>query len=270
VLSVRPKALPYYLTKMTDRIARQISFLAPAAVMSAWATVMLHTIATGHINRLLSPLFRNYVLIAALFLVVLSVLYVLLFQPTMETAPALAPTGRLRQFGRWLVLLVPIVAASVLSPSALSSTTLVNRTSTAGVAAMPSWNAASQKSAQEALAADPNQPVPVEVTDLITLSHSPDQMKAFDGRKVRTVGLFVTQPGQAPKLVRWIMWCCAADAQPASVELSGTFPGNWKDTQYLEVIGTAQFPSTLGHVVPTIKVDSIAPTAEPDEPYLSP
>src|SRR5471032_3170124 len=217
-----------------DRIARQISFFAPAAVMSAWATVMLHTIATGHINRLLSPMFRNYVLTAAILLLVLSALYVVLYQPDSETAPALAPTGRLRQFGRWLVLLVPLVAASILSPSALSSTTLSNRSSTAGVTPMPTWNAASQEKAKEVLDADPNQPVPVEVTDLITLSRSPEQIKAFEGRKVRVVGLFVAQAGEAPKLVRWIMWCCAADAQPASVELGGKVSGTWKDTQYLE------------------------------------
>jgi uncharacterized repeat protein (TIGR03943 family) len=251
-------------------ISRQISFFAPAAVMSAWATVMLHTIVSGHINRLLSPMFRNYVLIAAILLIVLSALYLLLYQPNAETAPALAPTGRLRQFGRWLVLLVPLIAASILSPSALSSTTMSNRSSTAGVAAMPSWNAASEKSAQEALAADPNQPVGVEVTDLITLSHSPDQIKAFDGREVRAVGLLVDEPGSVPKLVRWIMWCCAADAQPASVELSGNTSGNWSSTQWLEVIGKARFPATLGHAVPTIEVESIKPTDEPDEPFLSP
>jgi putative membrane protein len=255
-----------------DRIARQISFFAPAAVMSAWATVMLHTIVSGHINRLLNPMFRNYVLTAAIVLLVLSTLYVLLYQPTTEIAPALAPTGRFRQFGRWLVLLIPIIAASILSPSALSSTTADRRglDSTAGVTPMPSWDAASQKSAQEALAADPNQPVPVDVTDLITLSQSPAQIAAFEGRKVQTVGLFVAQPGNAPKLVRWIMWCCAADAVPAAVELSGNTSGNWNDTQWLEVIGTAHFPSTLGHVVPQIKVDTITPTQEPDEPYLSP
>ena len=257
---------------MTDRIARQISFFAPAAVMSAWATVMLHTYATGHLNRLLSPMFRGYVLTAAILLVALSALYVLLYQPNSETAPALAPTGRLRQFGRWLVLLVPLVAASILSPSALSSTTMINRglDSTAGVTPMPSWDAATQKSAQEALAADPNQPAPVEVTDLITLSRSPEQIKAFDGRKVQSVGLLVLQPGSAPKLVRFIMWCCAADAQPAAVELGGNVSGNWKPDQWLEVTGTARFPSTLGHVVPRIDVDTIAPTQEPDEPYLSP
>src|SRR5271154_6932393 len=125
-------------------IARQISFLAPAAVMSAWATVMLHTVASGHINRLLSPMFRNYVLTAALLLFVLSALYVLLYQPDSETAPALAPMGRppvgnLRQFGRWLVLLIPVIAASILSPTALSSTTagIPGPDSTPGATAMP-------------------------------------------------------------------------------------------------------------------------------------
>ena len=135
---------------------------------------------------------------------------------------------------------------------------------------MPSWNAESQAKAKEVLDADPNQPVPVEVTDLTTLSRSPAQMKAFEGRPVRTVGLFVAQPGSAPKLVRWIMWCCAADAVPASVELGGNTSGDWKDTQWLEIVGKAHFPITSGQVVPRIDVDTITPTQEPDEPYLSP
>jgi uncharacterized repeat protein (TIGR03943 family) len=254
---------------MIDRLARQISFFAPAAVMTAWATVMFHTVATGHINRLLSPMFRNYVLVAAALLVVLSALYVLLYQPSTETAPALAPTGRLRQIGRWLVLLVPVVAASIFSPTALSSTTLMNR-GLEGAAPMPSWTAANQQSVKDAIDADPNQPVPVEVTDLITLGRNPDQLKAFEGRKVRSVGRLFVEAGSAPKLVRLIMWCCAADAQPAAVQLTGDVKGNWKDTDWLEVIGTARFPTVNGKVLPTIEVESIKTTQEPDEPYLSP
>jgi putative membrane protein len=255
-----------------NRLARQILFFAPAAVMSAWATVMLHTIAGGHINRLLSPMFRNYVLTAAILLVVLSALYVLLYQPDSEAAPALVPTGRLRQLGRWLVLLIPVIAASVLSPSALSNTTAGVRglDSTNGVAPMPSMGATTDANVQTELSADPNQPAPVEVTDLITLGKSSAQMKAFEGRKVQTVGFLVHQPGQSPKILRWIMWCCAADAVPATVELGGNVSGNWKDDQWLEITGTAQFPSTLGHVAPRIDVESIKPTQEPDEPYLSP
>ena len=255
---------------MIDKLARQIAFFAPAAVMSAWATVMLHTYSTGHLNRLLSPMFRGYVLTAAIVLLVLSALHLLLYQA--ETTPSLAPATRLRQLGRWLVLLIPVIAASVLSPSALSSTTLSNRaaSSTAGIAAMPSMSAKTNEAVQSELSADPNQPVPVEVTDLITLSRSHDQIKAFDGRKIRTVGLLIQKPGESPKLIRWIMWCCAADAQPVAVNLTGNLSGNWKETQWLEITGTAKFPFTLGQAIPQIEVDTIKPTEEPDEPYLSP
>ena len=258
---------------MTDRLARHISFFAPAAVMSAWGVVMLHTFASGHIKDLLSPMFRNYVFAAAILLFALSALYVLLYQPSTEPAPAIGPTGRLRQFGRWLVLLIPVVAASMLSPSAFSSTTLANRgslSSTAGALPMPTWSTTNAANAQALADSDPNQPAPVEVTDLITLSRNPAQVQAFEGRKVRTVGLYAAQPGKPVKLVRWIMWCCAADAQPAAVELTGNTSGNWKDTQWVEVVGTAHFPSILGAFIPKIEVDSIQPTQEPDEPYLSP
>jgi putative membrane protein len=251
-------------------IARQLSFFAPAAVMSAWATVMLHTIASGHIKQLLSPLFRNYVLVAAVLLIVLSALYLFLYEPAAETStPALAPTGRLRQLGRWLMLLIPIIAAPMLMPNAFSASTTDKRwvASPTGAMAMPS--SSGDANAKAVIATDPNMAVPAEVTDLITISQHPDQIKAFDGRKVRVVGLFENQDGNL-KLIRWIMWCCAADAQPWSVSLGGNTTGDWKNEQWLEVIGTAQFPSTLGHVVPHIDVDSIRPVMEPDEPFLSP
>jgi len=255
---------------MIDRLTRQITFFAPAAVMSAWGTVMLHTIASGHINRILSPTLRSYVLVAAVLLLVLSALHLFLYDPASDPTPS--ASGRWRHLIRWLVLLLPVVAASILSPSALSSTTLANRAldSTTGAIPMASMGAANNQNVQAALSADPNQPVPVEVTDLITLSQSPEQMKAFAGRKVRTVGLISNQDGSS-KLVRWIMWCCAADAQPSSVALDNDISSGTKDgTQWVEVTGTAQFPSTLGHVVPKIEVDTIKPTQEPDEPYLSP
>jgi len=255
---------------MIDRLSRQIAFFAPAAVMSAWATVMLHTVLSGHINRLLSPMFRPYVWIAAIALLLLSALHLFLYQPTVGDAPVTSPRNRLRQIGRWLVLLIPVVAASVLSPSALSSTTAALRTSdsTAGVTPMPRMSDTSAENAKAALEADPNQPAPMEVTDLITVSHSPDLMKKFDGRRVRVVGLFTG--GNPDKLMRWIMWCCAADAVPASVEMDGAIGGPWKNEQWLEVTGTVRFPSTLDHVAPKIEVESAKVTDEPDEPFLSP
>jgi len=253
-------------------IGRQFSFFAPALVMSAWATVMLHTIASGHINRLLSPMFRSYVLGAAILLMVLSALYLFLYEPSAETPkPALAPTGRLRQLGRWMMLLIPVIAASVLSPAAFSSSTLEKRGLDAAPASyqMPTWSTTGQTDAKAVVDSDPNQLAPVEVTDLITISKSPSLIKGFDGRKVHVVGLFNNSSGNL-KLYRMIMWCCAADAQPMSIALTGNTTGDWKNEQWLEIVGTARFPSTLGHVVPQVEVESIKATQEPDEPFLSP
>jgi len=249
-----------------SRLNQQAAFFAPAAVMTAWAVVMLHTFATGHLNRLLSPIFRSYVVVAAIVLIALSLVYLLLYQPVMQDAPVTSPRNFARQLGRWLMLLLPVLAAAVLSPDALSSTAEKNRASGPSASyAMPS--SGDSDAVKQALAAAPDQPVPMEVTDLITLSHSADQAAKFEGHKIRVVGLYAG--GATPKLVRWIMWCCAADAQPASAQLVGG-PTNFKDEEWVEVVGTAQFPTVLGNAVPQIQVESIKPTTEPDEPYLSP
>jgi len=252
-----------------NTLARQLSFFAPAAVMTAWATVMLHTVASGRINELLSPMFRNYVIICATALIAFSVLYLVLFQPAQKTS--FASTGTMRQLGRWLVLLVPVIAAAVFSPSAFSSTTISKRMDPNASYQMPTWYDKNKQVSQAVTESDPSQAAPVEVTDLIQLGQHPDQAKAFADRKVRSVGHIIAAPGGSPKLARLIMWCCAADAVPVTVELHGNVAGTFKDDDWLEVIGTAQFPTGKdGKTIPIINVDTVTPTQEPDEPYLSP
>jgi uncharacterized repeat protein (TIGR03943 family) len=254
--------------KIIVRFARQISFFAPAAVMGAWGVVMLHTFMTGHLSRLLAPMFRNYVLATSFLLFALSIFYLLLYQPESENGSVL----NFRRFGRWMVLLVPVLAASILSPSAISSTTLDKHGPgpTPDTPAMPTWYSVSQDNAKKVLETGPGQPVPIEVTELVTISRSPDEIKAFEGRKVRSVGWVFSKPDGTRKLVRGIMWCCAADIIPVSVDLSGNTAGNWKENQWFEIVGTATFSSTSGHITPRIDVETIKPTDEPDEPYLSP
>ncbi len=142
-----------------NTLARQLSYFAPAAVMTAWATVMLHTVASGRINELLSPMFRTYVIIAAAALLAFSVLYLLLFQPTQKTASAFAPTGTLRQLGRWLVLLLPVIAAAVCSPSAFSSTTISKRLDPNASYQMPTWYDKNKRVSQAVTDSDPSQAI---------------------------------------------------------------------------------------------------------------
>jgi uncharacterized repeat protein (TIGR03943 family) len=166
-------------------------------------------------------------------------------------------------------LLVPVIAASVMSPAALSNTTAQLRSSGPnGSPALPSYSNASAQNAKAALDADPNVPAPMEVPDLVTISHSPDMIRKFNGHQVHVIGLYAS--GDTPRLMRWIMWCCAADAAPSSVNLTGELGGPWKDQQWLDVTGTATFPATMGQVIPQITVTSVKKTAEPDEPFLSP
>jgi putative membrane protein len=252
-------------------ITRQLTFFAPAAVMSAWAVVMLHTVVSGRINELLSPMFRDYVLVAAALLLTFSVLYLALFQPTLKTAPAFAPTGTIRQLSRWLLMLIPVIAAPILASGTMSGETMIKRIPTGTSLPMPSIDDRSKDNINGALATDPSQAVPVEVTDLIWLAQHPAQMKAFANRKVSCVGQIVPGTTTALRLMRGLMWCCAADIQPVEVDLTGNTTGKWKDDDWLEVTGTAEFPvGKDGKVTPVIKADSITPTQEPDEPYLSP
>lgn len=260
---------------MISRFTRHLAFLAPAAALAAWGTVMLHTVATGRIHYLLSPLFRNYVVAAGIALLILSVLYLLFYQPGPGTTQAASMPAwpRLRATVRWFFLIMPPLAACAFSPDALSSTTLANRagsTSMMGAAPMPTWSTAGNDNLQAALSADPNQPIPMEITDLVTVGRTPAQIKSFSDRAVRVVGLIGKNGNGSTKLVRWMMWCCAADAQPISVNLNGNTAGTWKDGDWVEIVGAARFPSTLGNVTPQIDVTNIQATKEPDEPYLSP
>lgn len=249
-------------------IYRTLTFFAPAAVLSAWATVMLQLVVSGRIHAMLSPMFRNDVLAASLLLYALSVAYLVFHDPVSAVPESLMPRGK--ELGRWLLLLLPVVLAASFSSTTLSASTLQNRAPTSADA-MPSLSGESAENVQAALSSDPNQPVPLEVTDLITISHTDAQIQAFNGRKVRVVGLY--QP-DGSKLVRWIMWCCAADAMPVSVTVNGQTAGaaaiTNKESPWAEVVGTVTFPSTLGHIVPQIEADSVQPAKEPDEPYLSP
>jgi hypothetical protein len=46
----------------------------------------------------------------------------------------------------------------------------------------------------------------------------------FEGTRIRTEGWFLTRPDRPPVLFRFVIFCCAADAQPEGVEPSDNLP----------------------------------------------
>src|SRR5256885_16767064 len=65
-----------------------------------------------------------------------------------------------------------------------------------------------------------------------------DHGHSLDGRRVEITG-FVTVGGRgAPYLTRMVLNCCAADAQPVKVGMSGQVPATLRPDDWLDVIGT--------------------------------
>jgi len=108
------------------------SRLLPAATLVAWGVILIHFFFSGRIAALLHPMFRPFVLISGIILVLLAV--GLLFAPD-DAALCCDDDGCGHLIGRitagrittFLILLLPICAASAFSSDGFSASTILNR-----------------------------------------------------------------------------------------------------------------------------------------------
>ena len=70
-------------------------------------------------------------------------------------------------------------------------------------------------------------------------------------------------------IIRYLMTCCAADAQPISVVLDGIDPGGLKNGEWYGVRGTSELIHE-GLFIPRIIVHEISHIPEPVNPYIYP
>lgn len=122
----------------------------------------------------------------------------------------------------WL-LVAPVFALVIAAPPALGSYT-ADRAGTAlqeptGYADLP--------------AADP---LPLRVMDYAARAAF-DNGRSLDGRRIQLTGFISVGRTGTPYLTRMTLNCCAADAQPIKVGLSGTLPADLKPDTWLEVTG---------------------------------
>lgn len=90
-------------------------------------------------------------------------------------------------------------------------------------------------------------------------------------RRIRISGFVALDHSGAPYLVRMALNCCAADAQPVKVGLTGTIPPVLQPDSWLEVTGTYTTHRTKDPVnngpIPFIKVTTAKPVPAPKDPY---
>jgi uncharacterized repeat protein (TIGR03943 family) len=100
-----------------------------------------------------------------------------------------------------------------------------------------------------------------------------DHGRSLAGRTVQLSGFIIPGAGGHPYLARMVVTCCAADARPVKVGLTGDVPAGLKQEQWVEVTGTwldqADHDAVNNELIPYVQVSSLQNIATPQLQYES-
>ncbi|MBO4256719.1 TIGR03943 family putative permease subunit [Streptomyces griseorubiginosus] len=98
-----------------------------------------------------------------------------------------------------------------------------------------------------------------------------DHGRSLAGRQIHVTGFVALDHAGAPYLVRMALNCCAADAQPVKIALTGKVPPVLEPDKWLEVTGTYTTQQIKDPVnngpIPYLKITSAKPVPTPSDPY---
>ena len=98
-----------------------------------------------------------------------------------------------------------------------------------------------------------------------------DQGKSIGTRRVEVSGFIVKGPDGQPYLTRMILTCCAADARPIKVGLTGQVPTGLDPDTWWKVVGKyttkADKDKVNGETIPYIDVLDAQPMQAPADQY---
>lgn len=160
----------------------------------------------------------------------------------------------------WL-LLAPALVVVLVQPAALGSHAVSSRTAVPG----------GSGDTYPPLAPPVRGAVPMTMAEFITRGLR-DRNRSLEGVRVRLVGFVAPQRGgDGYRLTRFVIFCCAADAEALQVVVRGD-PTPRAGDQWLEVEGhwqarpvaAADDPSP---VPPVLVADAVRPVAQPRHPY---
>jgi uncharacterized repeat protein (TIGR03943 family) len=100
-----------------------------------------------------------------------------------------------------------------------------------------------------------------------------DHGLSLSGRTVQLSGFIIPGAGGHMYLARMVVTCCAADARPVKVGLTGGVPPGLKQEQWVEVTGTwldqADHDAVNNELIPYVQVSSLQTIAAPESQYES-
>ncbi|SER64119.1 TIGR03943 family putative permease subunit [Actinokineospora terrae] len=161
----------------------------------------------------------------------------------------------------WLLLL-PVLAIFLIAPPALGADSVMRGDNRA---------AASRAAGSDGMVAFSPLPagssVPVPMSEFAARA-AWDSGNSLDNRDVQLAGFVVAQDTEV-YLARLSIACCAADAFPVKVRLTGDGVAGLTNDTWLQVVGRVQ-PGTAtkeNDYVPTLTVSSITEIPQPENPY---
>lgn len=272
---------------MNPLIARILSATATAV----WGAVLCYFYFSGRVTSYLHPAFHVYTVICGVALLLMAGgLLILPLQHACadgEVCDHDKPPGWLGGGLAFLIIVVPLLVASVQSPGQFSASTVLNRGFIESVNEMPSLRAPFAEPAlpgENASAGNPESlfdyfqrneqgEMIVEMADLMYAAEDPGLREDFVGKDVELTGQFMPATTNNPqgnrfRLVRMFVVCCAADARPLALTVQDAEEVKFPDMSWVKVRGTVRFPVEGGRVVPLVMAKEVSETEPPEESFI--
>jgi len=248
-----------------------------------WGIVLTYFHLSNRIASLLHPAFHIYTAISGGVLLLLSLALLL-------TIPGGSATHGLRHTGIFplLLLTLPLLAATMLSPGNFGATTVMNRGLIGNIADLPGFSPPhdpalpnADGSVAEGTMMDPSLYlkknadgyIMAEAVDLLYAAGEATMREDFENKKIEVSGQFLpaltgNPHGDRFNLTRLFVMCCAADARPVAISVQSLPATDLPKMTWVKVRGKATFPVEGGRHTPVVIAESVTETDAPQESFL--
>jgi uncharacterized repeat protein (TIGR03943 family) len=260
-----------------------LSRFAASGVLMVWGIVLSYFYLSNRIASYLHPAFHIYTAISGGVLLLLSLALLL-------TIPSESGKHGLSNIGIFplLLLTIPLLAATKLSPSNFGATAVLNRGMVDNIADLPGFSPPldpalpnADGSVKEGTMMDPSLYlkknadgyIVAEAVDLLYAAGEPTMREDFENKQVEVTGQFLpaltgNPQGDRFNLTRLFVMCCAADARPVAISVQTNPAIDLPKMTWVKVRGKATFPVEGGRHMPVIVAESTTETDAPEESFL--
>ncbi len=110
--------------------------------------------------------------------------------------------------------------------------------------------------------------VPVDVIELLSAAQNPELQQKLAGREIDVTGQVLDSTGGNFRVMRLLILCCAADAQPLAVQVRAHGLRKPPQMTWVKITGHVAFTPKDKGTIPVIDAREIAVVTQPEEPFL--